>query len=345
MKTKGFIGSYTKKDGKGIYQFVLDESNQTIESVETGYEVQASTYLTQYEQYLYAIKKEGNRCGVASFKIDETGDLTFINDCLASTDGTGCHISISKDGQFLFESVYGAGIVRLYKRNNGNGEIEKLIDTYYGVESGPNQQRQESSHMHFVEQTPDLNYMVAVDLGGDVLNTFQFSNDGLKLVHILKVEPGSGPRHLVFHPSGKYAYLVTELSNTIKVLRYQNGIFEDNGQTLSTIPEDFNMNSQIAAVRLSQDAKFIYASNRGHNSIAVYRVEEEGAYIELVEIVSSGGMWPRDFNITMSDAFLVVAHEHSYDVVLFSRNKQTGKLTEVENEQKAAEGVCVQFIK
>ncbi|PNZ40776.1 lactonase family protein [Mammaliicoccus vitulinus] len=344
MKTKGYIGTYTKKDGKGIYRFDVDENDQTIEKVEVGYEVEASTYVTNHNQFLYAIKKDGDDCGVASFLINEDGSLTFINDCLASQEGTGCHISVSKDGQFLFEAVYGAGLVRLYKLDHENGGISGLIDVYRAEGHGPNEARQESSHVHFVQQTPDLDFLATVDLGADAVRTFKFSDEGLELVETLETQAGSGPRHLAFHPNGDYAYLVNELSNTIQVLSYKNGKFAEISPTLMTIHEDFDLNSQVGAVRLSHDGQFIYVSNRGHNSIAVYKILGDGALIETVEIITSGGTWPRDFNITPSDSFLVVAHEHSYNLVLFSRNKETGKLTEIENEQKAAEGVCVQFI-
>ncbi|GGI42375.1 lactonase family protein [Mammaliicoccus stepanovicii] len=344
MKTKGYIGTYTKKEGKGIYRFDVEENDQTIEKVEVGYEVEASTYITQHNQFLYAIKKESDKCGIASFNINEDGSLSFINDCLASTDGTGCYISVSDNGDYLFEAVYGTGILRLYKLNPENGEIISLIDTYYGTGNGPNLERQDGSHIHFAKQTPDLDYVVIVDLGADVIRTFKFSDEGLTLAHTLDVAAGSGPRHLAFHPSGDYAYLVTEMGNTIQVLSYKDGEFQLVGKSLLTVPGNFELNSQIAAVRLSHDARFVYASNRGHNSIAVFKIINDGAALELVEIVSSGGTWPRDFNITPSDSFIVVAHEQSYNLVLFSRNKETGKLTEIENEQKAPEGVCVQFI-
>nr|WP_263312767.1 beta-propeller fold lactonase family protein [Mammaliicoccus sp. Marseille-Q6498] len=345
MKTKGFIGSYTKKEGKGIYRFDVDESDQTIEKVEVGYEVEASTYLTQHNQFLYAIKRNGDDCGIASFLINEDGSLTYINDCLASQEGTGCYLSVSKDGKYLFESVYGIGIIRMYKLNPETGEVLNLIDDYHGTGHGPHEERQECSHMHFAQQTPDLDYIVTIDLGADVINTFKFSDEGLELYNTLEVQAGSGPRHIVFHPSGEYAYLVSELSNTIRVLTYKHGVFTEIGEPLMTIPEDFDLNSQIAAIRLTNDGRFIYTSNRGHNSIAVFKILGEGADLELVEIVSSGGTWPRDINITPSDSFIVAAHEHSYNLVLFSRNKETGHLTEIENEQKASEGVCVQFIK
>ena len=126
--TLGYIGSYTKKNGKGIYRFKLNEETGVIEALETGYEIEASTYLTRKESFLYAITKEGEECGVASFNIKEDGQLELINKCLASKQGTGCYIQVSSNGKYLFEAVYGAGLARIYKLNEITGAIEKLIE-------------------------------------------------------------------------------------------------------------------------------------------------------------------------------------------------------------------------
>ena len=142
--TIGYIGSYTKQNGKGIYRFELEDLKGTIKEVQTGYEIEASTYLTRNENYLYAITKENENCGVASFKIMQNGDLELINKCLASKNGTGCYIQISSDNNYLFEAVYGAGIARIYKLNNDTGEIEKLIEEIeHEYPTGPHE-RQES---------------------------------------------------------------------------------------------------------------------------------------------------------------------------------------------------------
>ena len=147
--TIGYIGSYTKKNGKGIYRFELNELEGTIKNVETGYEIEASTYLTRNENFLYATTKEEEDCGIASFKIKNNGELELINKCLVSKNGTGCYIQVSKDGNYLFEAVYGAGIARLYKLNKNTGEIETLIEELeHDYPTGPHE-RQDDSHVHF----------------------------------------------------------------------------------------------------------------------------------------------------------------------------------------------------
>lgn len=340
-KTIGYIGSYTKKDGKGIYRFILDEENKKLLTVETGYEVPASTYVIQKNDFLYGIKKE-DKAGVAAYRIGNEGQLELINDCLASPEN-GCHLWVTSDGKYLLEAVYGAGEVRLYALDDKTGEIKALLDTVEQQGSGPNEERQDKAHTHYIQETPDGRYAVAVDLGADEVITFTFDDNGFKRVHTLKLPAGCGPRHLVFNNNGQYAYLMTELSNEVMVLKYDDGQFELIHNYLA-IPADFTNNTQGAAVRMSHDNRFVYVSNRGHQSIAVFKVEEEGAALSLVEITDCGGQWPRDFNITKSDRFLVCAHEVDGVVSLFERDIETGRLTLLENDKRAAEGVCVQFI-
>lgn len=341
-EVKGFIGSYTKQDGKGIYSFTLDTDEKTIKTVETGYEVPGSTYIQQHGDKLYGIKKVDSDAGIQSYQINDDGTLTVINDNLSSTD-SACHIWISQNGKYLLEAVYGSGVVRLYQLDEKTGEVLELIDTAQQEGSGPNKERQDNAHTHYIQETPDGKYAVAVDLGTDEVITFTFGDDGFKRIETLNVEPGMGPRHLVFNDNGKYAYLFTELSNEVVVLKYEDGKFEMLDK-LSSIPSDFTENSQGAAIRLSHDGKYLYASNRGHQSIAVFKVLGNGEKIELVEIVESGGDWPRDFNIDPSDTFLVCAHEVDGVLTLFERDRETGSLTMLENDKRAPEGVCVQFL-
>ncbi|TDM00700.1 lactonase family protein [Macrococcus carouselicus] len=338
----GYIGSYTKKEGKGIYRFELDENVKEISTVETGFEVPASTYVVQHGDFLYGIKKENDKAGVAAYRIGAEGKLELINDCLESAE-SGCHISVSADGQYLFEAVYGAGEARLYELDTASGAIKYLINVVVQEGLGPNEDRQDKAHTHFIQQTPDAKYAVAVDLGADEIITFTYDEAGLKRKCALKVPAGTGPRHLVFNQNGQYAYVMTELSNEVFVLKYQNGEFELLEQYLA-IPADFTENTQGAAIRMSHDNQFVYASNRGHQSIAVFKVEADGAALSLVEIVDCGGDWPRDFNISNDDQFLVCVHEVSGNLSLFERNVETGRLVMLDNDKKAAEGVCVQFL-
>ncbi|MBO1198359.1 lactonase family protein [Staphylococcus simiae] len=341
--TMGYIGSYTKKGGKGIYHFDLNEQEGRINFVETGYELEASTYLAHNDKFLYGITKEGEQCGVASFKIEADGQLTLINKCLPSTTGTGCYVAISQDNQYLFEAVYGAGIIRLYKLNVTTGEVEQLIEELAHDFPTGSHERQDHPHAHYLNQTPDGKYVVATDLGTDRIVAYQFGEDGFKEYAQSKFKDADGTRHIEFHDNGKYAYVVHELSNEVSVTAYHDGHFEELAR-YQTIPQDFTDATKLAAVRLSRDQQFLYVSNRGHNSIAIYKVLADGSKLELVAITHTGDDFPRDFNITPSNKYLVCAHEQGQSkVTVFERNEQTGELTLTDDHSQALEGVCVIF--
>ncbi|MCI2791991.1 MULTISPECIES: lactonase family protein [Staphylococcus] len=343
--TQGFVGTYTKASGKGIYRFDLDESQGTISNVETGYELEGSTYINQHQDFLYAVTKEedGEDCGITSFKIKEDGTLGYINDCLVSR-GNGCYVEATSNGEYVFEACYGAGLARLYKINSQFGHIEGLMhELKHDYETGP-KERQDAPHVHMMKETPDHQYVVALDLGTDKLVTYQFGMDGLKEYAVYDFEPGDGPRHIAFHEDGKHAYVVHELSNYVSVMTYEDGEFKELERHL-TIPESFDGDTKLAAVRLSHDQKFVYISNRGHDSIAIFKVTEAAKGLELVDIVKSGGSFPRDFNISLSDDYLVCAHQEDDSVLtVFKRDKATGELTMTDNQAHAPEGVCVQFV-
>ncbi|MCU5746186.1 lactonase family protein [Staphylococcus sp. SQ8-PEA] len=342
MRSNGYIGTYTKKSGKGIYYFELDEELGKVVEVSTGREVEASTYINTYDRFLYAVTRNGDECGIASYELKEDGSLEFINDCLVS-EGNGCYVEVSSDGEFAFEACYGAGLARLYKINPQFGHIEGLMHEHkHNYEVGP-KERQDMPHVHMLTETPDHQYVVALDLGTDKLVSYRFGMEGLSEHAVYDFEPGDGPRHVAFHDNGKIAYVVHELSNKVSVMEYDNGEFREIERHL-TIPESFNEETKLAAVRLSHDQKFIYISNRGHDSIAIFEIKDEGRHIELVDIVKSGGNFPRDFNISPSDNYVVCAHqEENYVISVFQRDKQTGRLTLTDQSHSAPEGVCVQF--
>ncbi|HDS1928343.1 TPA: lactonase family protein [Staphylococcus aureus] len=341
--TNGYIGSYTKKNGKGIYRFELNENQSRIDLLETGFELEASTYLVRNNEVLYGINKEGEQCGVASLKIDDNGELHLLNKCLSSKAGTGCYVSISEDKRYLFEAVYGAGIIRMYELNTHTGEIIRLIQELAHDFPTGTHERQDHPHAHYINQTPDGKYVAVTDLGADRIVTYKFDDNGFEFYKESLFKDSDGTRHIEFHDNGKFAYVVHELSNTVSVAEYNDGKFEELERHL-TIPENFDGDTKLAAVRLSHDQQFLYVSNRGHDSIAIFKVLDNGQHLELVTITESGGQFPRDFNIASSDDLLVCAHEQGDSVVtVFERNKGTGKITLCDNTRVASEGVCVIF--
>ncbi|WP_456276000.1 lactonase family protein [Bacillus sp. AK128] len=347
-KVKGYIGTYTKGESKGIYSFVLDTEAVTLSEPTLVAELENPTYVTISEDnnYLFAVKKEGDQGGAASYSINQqSGDLQFLNSQLGA-GASPCHISVNKANNFIVTANYHKGTVDLYTADSKNGNILSLVSTIQLEGTGPNQERQEKPHTHYSGFTPDEKYVVVVDLGIDKILTYEIKNESLVEVQSLSVKPGSGPRHIEFHPNGKYAYVMTELSSEVIVLSYNQGTGQFTElQSISTIPSSFTDNNQGAAIHVSSDGQFVYVSNRGHNSIAVLKVSQESGELTLVELTSTEGDWPRDFMLDPSEKYLVVANQETGNLVLYKRDEDTGRLKFTNSSLAVPYPVCVKFLK
>ncbi|RLL46947.1 lactonase family protein [Oceanobacillus piezotolerans] len=346
MNYKGYIGTYTKKTSKGIYSFTLDTENKKITDVKLAAEIAGPTYLkiTEDKKYLYSIIKEGEQGGVAGFSIEKDGSLSAINKQLVPGPNP-CHINTDKNHRLLFSTNYHKGTVDSYQIKE-DGSVSRAVSTIQHEGSGPDH-RQEKSHVHYAGMTPDEKYLVVVDLGSDRVLSYSVSESGeLEEASRLSTPPGSGPRHLVFHPQREtIAYLVTELSSEVLVLQYDsnNGSF-DIIQSAKTIPNDFTENNQGSAIHVSSDGRFVYTGNRGHNSIAIFAADEKTGKLQFVEYTHTEGDWPRDFVLDPSESFLIVANQESNNLVLFQRNKETGILSLIQNDMEAPEPICLKFV-
>ncbi|WP_085993225.1 lactonase family protein [Oceanobacillus senegalensis] len=347
MRYKGYIGTYTKRESQGIYSFELDTDKKQIVNVNVAAKIGSPTYLniTSDKKFLYSVAKENDNGGVAAYSINqENGKLTFLNQQLVSGPNP-CHVNTDKKHHYLFSTNYHKGTVDSYLLNS-DGTISPASSTIQHTGSGPDP-RQEKAHVHFAGMTPDEKYLAAIDLGSDILVTYAVNEDGkLTEIHRLEVPAGSGPRHLTFHPKRKdIAYLVTEFSGEVFVLSYNstNGKFSIL-QKVKTVPEDFTENNQGSAIHISSDGKFVYAGNRGHNSIAVFQVDEQSNNLNLVEITPTEGNWPRDFTLDPSENYIIASNQESDNLTLFSRDTETGKLTLIQKDIYAPEPVCIKFL-
>jgi 6-phosphogluconolactonase len=343
-KYSGFFGTYTKGDSEGIYSFTLDAANGKIIEVEAAAALENPTYLTISEdnRFLYAVAKEGGSGGVAGFSIKDSGQLSFINTQL-SPGASPCHVSVNRENNLLLSANYHKGSAESYLLNPENGSIEAVLSSAVHEGSGPDE-RQEKAHTHYAGFNPDGNFSAVIDLGIDQLITYSLDHGQLIEKSVLKVKPGSGPRHLVFHPNNTTAYLMTEFSSEVLVLRYhpEDGRFEQL-QAISTLPADFTDNNQGSAIHISSDGKFVYAANRGHDSIAIFQVDESHK-LSFIEHTSTEGNWPRDFMLDPSEKFLIATNQNSSNVTLFSRDEETGRLTLLQSDVKVPDPVCVKFL-
>ncbi|GGM19864.1 hypothetical protein GCM10011351_02170 [Paraliobacillus quinghaiensis] len=344
-KLTGYVGTYTKADSEGVYKFTLDLDDESITEVTPVAKLNNPTYLTvtKDNKFLYAVSKEGDNGGVTAFAIDdETGDLTKLNS-KASAGSPPCHVSVTDDNTNVVTANYHTKKIKSYLINT-DGSLKLVADVVEHEGSGPHE-RQEKPHMHFAGFTPDEKYVITIDLGSDSLTTYAVNNGELTKVHTLKTKPGSGPRHMVFHPDGKHAYVMTELTSEVIVLEYhaEDGHFTEK-QYINAIPSDYNDVNDGSAIHITKDGKFVYVANRGHNSIAAYEVDQATNKLTLVESKSTEGDWPRDFVLDPSNRYLVASNQKTGTLTLFRREETTGKLTMIQAGITAPEAVCVKFL-
>ncbi|WEG72888.1 lactonase family protein [Vagococcus intermedius] len=342
MLEKIILGTYTKRESQGIYEITLDSSNGKLTNLTHTITATNPTFVGRaINNCLYTVGTIEGKGGMLAYKPTEDMHYDLLN--AVTDDGASpCYVGIDNDRQLVFGANYHKGQVTSYKINS-DGSIT-LADTVQHIGQGPHE-NQTSAHAHYADLTPDKR-LVACDLGTDTVYTYDVTLDG-KLTEIatFKATPGTGPRHLVFHPTNQVAYLFGELANTVTVLSYdvQTGTFTEK-QTLSTLPTDFKGFSGGAAIRISNDGRFVYVSNRGHNSIAVFETKNEGNTLELIQLISSEGDFPRDFDLNKTEEFLIVSHQNSDNLTVFTRNAKTGCLELKEKDIYAPECVCTYFV-
>lgn len=336
---KFLLGSYTRRISEGIYGITLNTKKKELVQLTHLISEDNPTYLDVSDNnILYAVAKEGDLGGVASYKTNDNGTYTLLNRVMIE-GAPPCYVAVDNKRQVVYGANYHQGILYSYKISE-DGSLT-LADKVQDNGHGPHE-NQDGPHVHYADLTPD-NRLVVCDLGNDTVYTYDVENDG-KLTEVAKfiASPGTGPRHLVFHPTKPIAYLFGELSSDVLVLDYDanTGSFKEL-QTISTLPETHTGFNGGAAIRISKDGKFLYASNRGHNSLVVYGVSDDGKVLNTLQWISVEGDFPRDFNLSTNEDFIVVANQNTDNLTLFERNKDTGLLTLLQKDVFAPEVVCV----
>jgi len=330
-----YFGTYTRRLSQGIYQADFDTKTGQLSNLKLFAAEPSPTYLAFDKlNHLYTVGSKDGHGGIAAYQTDGT----LLNHVV--TEGAPhCYVAVDEKRGLVYGANYHKGQVLVYKRKE-DGSLE-LADTVQHSGHGPHE-NQASPHVHFTDLTPDQ-YLVTCDLGTDEVTTYDVNPEGkLNKLTTYNCSPGAGARHLVFHNHYKIAYLICELNSTIEVLIYDGvGAFEKM-QVISTLPEGFNDFNGTAAIRLSQDGKYLYASNRGHDSIVVYTILADGS-LELLEFVPTNGKTPRDFILSPDQEFLIAVHQDSDNATVFKRNPETGRLAELSNDFHVPEAVCVTF--
>lgn len=346
-KFTGYIGTYTNGESKGIYSYTFDTKEAKIIDIKVVAQLENPTYLniSEDKRFLYSVIKNGEEGGVVAFAIDpSSNELKLLNSQMAS-GSSPCHVSMDSKNRYLFSANYHKGTVDSYLLDKESGAISEPVSIIKHEGSGPDP-RQEKPHTHYAGVTSNEKFLAVVELGSDLVLTYEVGETGeLTEVNRLVTRPGSGPRHLVFHPNGKIAYVMTEFSSEVLVLAFnrENGSFAQV-QAITTLPNDFTENNQGSAIHISADGKFVYAGNRGHNSIAVFSVNSDNGELQFVERVSTEGDWPRDFVIDPTGAFIIASNQNSSNLVIFGRDTETGRLTLLQSDIAVPNPVCVKFI-
>lgn len=333
---KILFGTYTTEFSKGIYQAFLDEKNKKITDAELIYQIGSPTYLAidANHRFIFAVDRRENQGGVSVIDY-QTNQLI---DSYLSDGASPAYLAFDNQRHLLYSANYHKGLIEVFGVDD-DGKLS-LTDSFANSGSGPKDEQQ-SSHMHYANLTPD-NKLVTVDLGADQVIIFDVSNDGhLTKFSQFRTEAGFGPRHIRFSPDGQKAYLLGELSSRLSVYDYQNGQLELI-KTLPTIPNDWTEHNGAAALRVTSDGKFIYASNRGHDSIAIFSTEND---LNFVNWTMTQGSFPRDFNLSKDEKFLIVANQQTNNASLFERDDLSGELNLVLDDFKIPESVSVKVIK
>ncbi|MGA2609668.1 MAG: lactonase family protein [Terriglobia bacterium] len=350
-----YIGTYTEKKGKGIYAYRFDPATGQLSSLGLAAESVNPSFLAidPSRRFLYAVneisKYEGRRSGgVSAFAIDPgTGKLTFLNE-VPSGGADPCHVAVDKTGRYVLVANYSGGSLAVFPilKDGRLGEASAFV-RHSGASINP--QRQEGPHAHSIYLSPDNRFAISADLGLDEVLVYRFDSEKGTLAPnnppFAKVNPGAGPRHFAFHTSGKFGYVINEMQSTVTVFSYEpaSGALHLL-QTISTLPQDFEGESTAAEVQVHPSGRFLYGSNRGHDSIAVFAINNRKGTLTPNGYAPTLGKAPRNFAVDPTGSYLFAANQDSDSIVQFRIDPNTGRLTPTGQVLEVPSPVCVTFV-
>lgn len=348
-----FIGTYTRTTSRGIYSLQLDTETGTLSAPTLAAETSNPTWieLSPDRRRLYAVHESSGQA--TGFAVDPAqARLTPLKPTdspakeLNVPANPPSHLAIDATGRALIAANYRDGFVAaLPIRADGTLGSPEII-RHAGC--GPHPTRQEKPHPHSVTISPDNRFALICDLGVDRIYSYALDPATARLSPanppFTATAPGAGPRHSKFSPDSRHAYVINELANTLTAYRYEpaDGSLSEI-QSISTLPSGFKGESTAAEVRIHPNGRFVYGSNRGYDSIAVFRIDSESGRLNPVEIVPSGGKNPRNFALSPDGRWLVCAHQDSDNLCVFRVDPATGRLARTNHEATVPMGVCVLF--
>lgn len=344
-----YVGTYTKPEGsKGIYRFTLDLETGKLGGGELAAEAKNPSFLALHPsgEFLYSANEIDGSGGVTAYAINEDGTLKLLSQ--QSSKGAGaCHVWVDGAGKNVLVANYGGGNIAALPIAD-DGSVREATGFVQHTGSSVNPNRQKEPHAHAIYTDGDDRFVYTCDLGTDKVYVYKFDPEKGTLAPndppAADLAPGSGPRHLAFHPSGGYAYVINELLNTVTVFKHdsEKGVLETI-QTVETLPDDFQGSNSTAEIFVHPSGRFLYGSNRGHDSIAVYVINEQSGKLNLVDITPTGGKAPRNFAIDPTGMWLIAANQQTNDMFVFKIDPATGKLTATGQTASLGAPVCIVF--
>lgn len=344
-----YIGTYTGSSSQGIYRTTLDLATGELAEPVLAAEATNPSFIEIHPtgRFLYAVSESGREGSVSAFAVDaDTGDLALLN--RQPSGGAGpCHVNVDHGGRNILVANYGGGSASVIPMRP-DGTLGEPTGFVQHTGFGPNARRQRGPHAHSVEISPDDRFAFVADLGIDKIMIYRLDVETGTLAAndppFATLPPGAGPRHFTFHPGGRYAYVINELNCTMTAFTYDAaaGTLAEI-QTVPTLPIGFDGTNTCAEIRVHPSGRFLYGSNRGHNSIVVYRIDLARGTLSFVEHETDGIRTPRNFNIDPTGTFCLVANQDGDDVVVFRIDPSTGMLEPTGFRIPVSRPVCLRF--
>ncbi|MFN8354576.1 MAG: lactonase family protein [Spirosomataceae bacterium] len=341
------VGTYTAKTSEGVYVYRFNTRTGEATPVSITKNIKNPSFLAiaPNQHFVYSVG-ENDGGAVNAFRFDsKTGALTLLN--TQSSGGAGpCHVAVDQTGKWVLVGNYMGGSLSVLPIM-ADGSLGKPLQTIQHEGKSINPERQEKPHVHSINIAANNQDVFVPDLGTDKIMTYQLDAQTGRLSPgnppFTATTPGAGPRHFTFHPNGKFAYVIQELDATITGFRYQAGQLSPF-QTIKTLPDNYQGRKWCADIHISPDGKFLYGSNRSHESLVIYQINPRTGQLTLVGHQDVLGKTPRNFIIDPTGKWVLVANQDSDNVVIFSRDAKTGKLTPTGKEINVSMPVCLKMM-
>ena len=346
-----YTGTFTSEGSEGVYlcSFNPTDASVKLENTFKGFDDPSFLRISPDRKFLYVVNRapstvEPQGGYIAAFRINADKTLSFLNKQLTHGEGP-CYVDVSADGRFVAVANYNSGTIALYQAGK-EGSLSVALSIVKNEGSGPVKARQSGPHAHSVRFYNKTLELFSPDLGVDKVFRFELTESGnlnVKGQQSLQLSPGAGPRHMDFHPSKEVIYVINELNSTITCFRRTDQAWT-GFQVISALPEGYSGPSFCADIHVSQDGRFLYGSNRGHNSIVVFRINGNTGALDLVGHVPTEGNWPRNFTLTPDGWFMLVGNQRSGNIAVFRINRETGMAESTGQGIKLPSPVCLEFL-